>query len=258
MIMNKALLFNEDELNYDKYRPAYPKEVYDEIFSYALLHENSQLLEIGIGTGQATEPFLKAGCKVTAAEIGDKLSAFVGRKYRDYGNFQVINSDFMTGSFKPSEYDLIYSATAFHWLPMPEKYEKAQGLLKPGGTLALFWNRPFVNRANDETNTASKSVYDKYRPSDKKQAEFNEKDCHKIANELKESGFVNVKSKLFHRIRVLSADEYICLINTYSDHRMLSADIRKHFETDMRNAINSVGGKINIYDTVDLYLAQKA
>ena len=84
MIMNKALLFNEDELNYDKYRPAYPKEVYDEIFSYALLHENSQLLEIGVGTGQATEPFLKAGCKVTAAEIGDKLSAFVGRKYRDY------------------------------------------------------------------------------------------------------------------------------------------------------------------------------
>lgn len=255
--MNKVFVFNEDELNYDRYRPVYPKEVYDEIFSYAVLNENSQLLEIGVGTGQATEPFLNADCKVTAVEIGDRLSAFVGRKYRAYGNFKVINSDFMTASFNPDEYDFIYSATAFHWLPIPEKYAKVTHLLKPGGSLALFWNHPFVNRENDKSNAASQQVYDKYCPSKKKQTEFCEKDCKKILAELREAGFENVRSKLFYRTRVLATEDYIHLLNTYSDHRLLSPDKKIRFENDMRQAINTIGGNIRIYDTIDLYLAQK-
>ena len=51
--------FDEDEINYDRWRPGYP----DELFQAAL--------EVGIGTGQATRPFLEAGCRVTAVELGE-------------------------------------------------------------------------------------------------------------------------------------------------------------------------------------------
>ena len=34
-------------------------------------------------------------------------------------------------------------------------------------------------------------------------------------------------------------------------------EMKNDFEIDMKNAIYEIGGKINIYDTVDLYLARK-
>lgn len=36
-----------------------------------------------------------------------------------------------------------YSATAFHWIPEEIGYPKVIQMLKPHGTLALFWNKPF-------------------------------------------------------------------------------------------------------------------
>lgn len=57
--MERCLTFNENEYLYNKYRPTYPDEVFYEIFSYSNVDANCKLLEIGIGTGQATLPFLK-------------------------------------------------------------------------------------------------------------------------------------------------------------------------------------------------------
>ena len=46
------------------------------------------------------------------------------------------------------------------------------------------------------------------------------------------------------------------LIRTYSDHNALPEQKRLAFEQEMKQAIDEVGGKINIYDTIDLYLAK--
>ena len=69
--------FNEDAQNYDIARPDYPEELFTDILSY--LDERNAgktALEIGIGTGQATKPFLDAGFQVTAIELGDNLAAY--------------------------------------------------------------------------------------------------------------------------------------------------------------------------------------
>lgn len=255
--MELRMLFNEDEFNYDKYRPHYPKEMFWDIISYAKLHSTDKLIEIGIGTGQATLPFLKMGCEITAVEIGDNLCRFASDKYKTYENLQIVNSDFMLFPTEENSADLIYSATAFHWLPQREAYEKIKRTLKPRGVVALFWNHPFPNRENDPTNIANIKVYNKYRPSPKKLTEFTEADCEKRVSELKEFGFNDVTAKVYRRVRTLSSEDYINLLNTYSDHRALDCDIKAQFEQDMLHEITAVGGKINIYDTVDLYLARK-
>ena len=66
-----------------------------------------------------------------------------------------------------------------------------------------------------------------------------------------------VESKLYRRVRTLTTEAYIHLLNTYSDHRALDITVKERFEMEMRKAINEVGGNINIYDTIDLYLARK-
>lgn len=113
-------------------------------------------------------------------------------------------------------------------------------LLKPKGTIALFWNHPFTSREDDLSNIASRQVYAKHRPSDKKIKEFSEEDCKHRLIELKQAGFVDVEYRINKRIRTLTTEEYIGLLNTYSDHRVLSSDLKMQFEEDMRAAINSI------------------
>lgn len=154
-------------------------------------------------------------------------------------------------------YDIIYSATAFHWLPQEEAYKKITTTLKKGGTLALFWNHPFTSREDDKTNVASCGVYRKYRPKSKKPMEFAKQDCDMKVNSLLQAGFINVESKLYQRMRTLDTNSYLHLLNTYSDHRTLPDNIKEAFETEMRQVLEAAGGYINIYDTIDLYLATK-
>lgn len=256
--MDLRKTFNTDEYNYDKSRPDYPKELFEDIFDYVNLSENSNILEVGIGTGQATLPFLNKGCNVTAVELGDKLARYCAQKYSHFDNFNIINSDFIKTELNEKNFDLIYSATAFHWIPKDNGYAKIKALLKSDGVVALFWNHPFVSNTGDKTNLASMDVYKMYRPNDKMPVEFDATKCQAKIDELKHYGFVNTTSKVYKRIRRLTSEEYISLIKTYSDHNALPKNIQNAFENDMKQAIDNVGGVINIYDTIDLYLGSNS
>ena len=255
--MDLRLKFNEDEKNYDKYRPEYPAEMIQDIIEFSSLQTNSKALEIGIGTGQATAPILDTHCSVIAIELGNNLSVFVADKYKSYDNFKVMNADFMTLPVSENTFDLIYCATAFHWLPADDAFQKVLKSLKPQGVIALFWNHPFPNRKEDMSNLVNMNIYGKYRPSNKPMIEFSIADCKKHISKLKEHGFENIQCKLYTRVRKLTTDSYINLLNTYSDHRALPIDIKENFEKDMKMELDKIGGYINIYDTLDLYLAQK-
>ncbi|MEE1061661.1 MAG: class I SAM-dependent methyltransferase [Ruminococcus sp.] len=255
--MDLRKTFNDDVCNYDEARPNYPYELFEAVFDYAPLSENSHVLEIGIGTGQATLPFLQKNMSVTAVELGDRLSAFCKGKFAEFENFSVINDDFLKASLPENSFDLVYSATAFHWIDEKQGFEKINKLLRSGGAVALFWNHPFVGREDDLTNRASSAVYKKYRPAQKTIREFCSADTLRYVGLLEKYGFKDIKTKLFKRIRTLSTEEYLNLINTYSDHLAQPEKIRREFERDMKKAIDEAGGKINIYDTIDLYLAKK-
>ncbi|MDQ7092104.1 methyltransferase domain-containing protein [Desulfosporosinus sp. PR] len=255
--MDLRLKFNEDEFNYDKWRPNYVPELYDEIIRYSDIDETKKVIEIGIGTGQATLPILKTQCQLTAIEIGEKLAEYSRRKFASFKNLEILKIDFESFQSNNNTFDLIYSATAFHWIPEEISYTKAFDLLKSGGALALFWNHPFVNRADDLLHLEIRKVYNKYKPSDKKPLEFNKNDCRKVEDTIKRHGFINCCSKLFFQTRTFSAENYIALLNTYSDHRALPQDLKNRLENEIISAINNFGGKLPVYDTMDLYLAQK-
>ena len=65
-----------------------------------------------------------------------------------------------------------------------------------------------------------------------------------------------MEAKLYRRVRTIPTEAYIGLIRTYSDHYVLELELKRRFEEEMRDAIDAVGGSINIYDTVALYLAR--
>ncbi|NGM83789.1 methyltransferase domain-containing protein [Paenibacillus sp. 7124] len=256
--MDLRLKFNEDVVNYDKWRPTYVAELFNDIIHYSGLNSTKNALEIGIGTGQATLPILKTGCKVTAVELGEKLAEFTKQKFSQFSNFKVINIDFESFTTDDNKYDMIYSATAFHWLPQDIGFTKVHSLLKHGGTVALFWNHPIAIGKDATMHIEIQKIYKKYKPfGDKSPKEFDEKTCQQYADTMGKYGFSNVITKIYRQTRKLHAEDYISLLNTYSDHRSLQMEVKNVLESEIATVIDKFGGIINIYDTMDLYLGKK-
>lgn len=251
---DKRLTFNEDEKNYDKYRPTYCKELFDSIVDYGELDFSKTALEIGVGTGQATESILKTGCHVIGVELGDKLAEYSRVKFDHYSNFTIHNLPFEDFKNDADSFDLIYSATAFHWI-QNNSYAKVNELLKKGGTLALFWNVPSSD--NHPAHDDLQRVYGKYMPSPKAQKSTHEK-YRNVVNRVMSYGFSDLIFKQFHGTRAFTAKEYLSLLDTYSGHRMLSSDVKKCFYSDIESVIDKHGGVIILEDTMDLYLMKKS
>ncbi|MDO5138148.1 MAG: SAM-dependent methyltransferase, partial [Oscillospiraceae bacterium] len=58
---------------FDRYRPRYSQELFDYLIQYTDLGPGKSVLELGPGTGQATNPILQTGCDYNAIELGEHL-----------------------------------------------------------------------------------------------------------------------------------------------------------------------------------------
>lgn len=255
--MDLRLKFNEVAAEYDKWRPTYVPQLYTDIMDFSSINETSHVLEIGIGTGQATLPILKTNCHLTAVELGDELAAYSRKKFENYKNFEVKNMAFEDYECPDNSLDMIYSASSFHWIPEETGYPKVYRLLKSGGTFAHFANHPNKDKENESLHVAIQKVYSKYMPYTGEMTEHNEEKCIEISDAIKKYGFIDVNFKLYYRTRTFDAESYISLISTYSDHRAMEEEQWILFANEMKETINSFGGKINVYDIIDLHLARK-
>ena len=127
---------------YEKLRPGYVDELYQTLFNYIPINEHSHVVEIGSGGGQATAPILKTGCHLTAVEYGEQFSELLKNKFKEYSNFSVITGKFEDTELKENHFDLVFSASAFHWVPEKIGYEKVFSILKEGGVFARFAQFP--------------------------------------------------------------------------------------------------------------------
>ena len=243
---------------YDRFRPAYVDELYRDLLALHPLDGTCRALEIGAGTGQATEPILRTGCAVTALEPGANLAAFLAAKFAEDSGLSVKICRFEDFSAPSGSYDLIYSATAFHWVDPDTGYSRAFDLLKPGGLFARFANHPFPAADDPALFEAIQTLYGAYYGRERAPERGSEEEMAKNLARLPEGyGFVRTGWKLYHRTRTLSPEEYVGLLGTYSDHLALEPARREAFFSGIRAAIEAHGDRIAIRDTIDLEFAVK-
>ena len=247
---------------YEKLRPGYVEELYQTIFDYTSLDENSHVVEIGSGGGQATLPILKTGCKLTAVEYGKQLSELLKEKFKDYSRFSVITGKFEDTELEEDVFDLVFSASAFHWIPEEIGYNKVFSILKSGGVFARFANHPYRDKGNPLLSLKIDELYEKYyysfynkQPSPPK--EYTEEQAKARALIAEKYGFTDIQYATFRRTRAFSSKEYIALLGTYSDHVAMDESVRNVFFEEIEKAIDQHGGTFTIYDTIDLQLARK-
>lgn len=259
-------MFNEDAPNYDKLRPTYTDELFNDAIRFSSLNRNKMALEIGIGTGQATLPFLQTGCKVTAIELGDKLAQFSSEKFAEFKSFNVINQDFESVLLDDNAYDFAYSASAFHWIPQEIGLPKVYRLLKSGGVFAWFSIQPIPAQEHKHIHEAIEKVYDKYsqffveqKPQLDPQLKKQQNEEKRLArfNALRQYGFVDITDKFYYGTRTFNSKDYTTLISTYSDHKAMPEESRIPFLKEIEYTIDRNGGKFILSDTMFLCMGRK-
>ena len=108
--------FNSSAGWYDRIRPGYPERLIDDVISLSAIPPRGQILEIGCGTGKATEMFASRGYAMLCLEIGIDLAAVALQKFRASANVQIVVSSFEEWEPGNRLFDLIIAATSFHWV----------------------------------------------------------------------------------------------------------------------------------------------
>jgi len=131
--------FNLVAAEYNAARPTYPDELFDDLAS-VVGGTGKRVLEIGCGSGQATQGLLDRGWDVVAVDPGDELVALAQARVSGKVTFHVAR--FEAFDPQPASFRLVASAQAWHWIDPAISFPKAAAALEPGGWLAVFGHVP--------------------------------------------------------------------------------------------------------------------
>lgn len=235
----------------------YVPEIYEEILKNVALNRESQVLEVGIGFGQATAPILATGAKVTALEPDENVAKICTETFADCENLTVVPVKMEDYEGEDEAFDLVYSASAFHEVKQDIGYTKAYAMLKKGGIFARFSNHAMRDIARPNLSAAIQKLYTIYLPKTGTPRPYKEVQAQKRAEIALKYGFEEISYKRFYRTRTYTADELIAYLATDEDHLAISDTKREAFFNELRKTMERYGGKITYYDTIDLQIAKK-
>lgn len=237
---------------FDKYRPRYSEELFAYLIAETGIGPGKRVLEIGPGTGQATEPVLRTGCEYHAIELGEHLCRKMKEKYGKLPNFHIVNDDFITHDFGNEKFDVIYSAATIQWIPEDVAFTKTFELLKPGGALAMMLTSAEYRSDNEALYEKIQTLYDRYYKPDipYKQGGFR-------YGAAPEYGYAEVERREFKGQRMFTADEYVAFTGTHCDHIVIPEPLRTEFFEGLRSAVLDAGDRIVFHDTYVLYLTKR-
>ena len=157
-----GLTFDTIAERYDRVRPGYPADVFADIAALTGLPAGARVLEVGPGPGTATRDLLARGWRVHAVEPGPALAAravanLAGQPFTvDVARFDDWVPD--------GTYDMLFSATAYHWVAPETRWRLAADVLEPGGALALVTNRTVAGGNFNDIYQASADLHARYAP----------------------------------------------------------------------------------------------
>ena len=256
------LIHDQVAQRYDRARPGYPSALFDDIIAYAELAGGARILEVGCGTGQATLPMARRGYAIDCVEPGAQMARIARANLAAFAQVKVACADFERFAAPPATYDLLLSATAFHWVDARIRFRKAHRLLKARGALALCWHRPVQTAASRDFLAAAQGVYRRAAP------ELTE--CYedppspdRVSTEYEElipaSGcFTDLEIRKHYVATQYRASDYVDLLATFSDHQKLEAAKRHRLLSGIQRLIaEEFAGAVTRETVALLYLARR-
>lgn len=131
--------------DYVRYRPGYPAELVATLEREAGLRPTSKVADLGSGTGISAELFLDAVAAVFAVEPNADMRRAAEERLDGRRGFVSVAGTAEATTLPEASVDLVTAGQAFHWFDRARTRREMARILRPGGRVALFWNRRLVD-----------------------------------------------------------------------------------------------------------------
>lgn len=123
---------------YERGRPSYPADAIAFLAQRLDLRAGRSVLDLAAGTGKLTRLLVPTGARVIAVEPLDEMRNVLRR--------EVPEAEALAGTaeaipLEDGSVDAVTVAQAFHWFDPEPALAEIGRVLRPGGALALVWNR---------------------------------------------------------------------------------------------------------------------
>jgi SAM-dependent methyltransferase len=258
--LRRARTFDEGAELYDRARREWPDQIFDDLFALAAIEPAAaDLLEIGCGTGQATIPLARRGCRIVCVEMGANLARLARRNMLRFERVTVVNARFEDWEPGGAAFDIVFAATSWHWLDPRLRYAKAAAMLKPGGVLAFTTGGHAFPPGFDPFFAEIQDCYEAIGEDRMRWPPPLPEEILDARAEIEQSGhFHDVRIARHLLVEDFSADEYVAMMSTASDHRLMEPAKRERLFAEMRRLINArPGGRIRKHRLEILHVARK-
>lgn len=126
--------------HYHQYRPSYPHELLETIFTECSLGPESIVADIGSGTGIFTMLLLEKGLTCYGVEPNTDMRNKAEIELASFDNFHSITGRADQTNLADNSVDGIICAQAFHWFNEPGTRVEFKRILKQNAKVALVWN----------------------------------------------------------------------------------------------------------------------
>ena len=136
---------NEDKFNgmgkvYSKYRPSYPLNFVDYLFTDVGMSQSSIIADVGSGTGILTRQLLEKGSNVYGIEPNADMRVIAETNLNNFPGFTSVSGSAENTTIDDNSVDYITVAQAFYWFDREKFKKECQRILKPEGKVILVWN----------------------------------------------------------------------------------------------------------------------
>ncbi len=245
---------------YDRARPSYPATTIDTLCELARLGPDSEVLEVGAGTGKATRLLADRGMSVTALEPDAAMAAIARRNCTAHANVELEPIAFE--DWQPRRrVQAVVSFQAWHWVEPSVRYALAAEALQDEGWLAAIWT--FPEWASTPLRDVLRAAYAGAAPG--LAADF---PMHPASEPARLAGDWTAEIAACSGLTApqvhahpwsarYSAAEYCELIETHQDHILLAPIDKARLLSAVSQAVEVAGG-IDIDFVTRLCLARRA
>ena len=212
---------------YDHYRPRYPRS----LIAALVTKRQMRILDVGAGTGIASEQLSEAGANVVAVEPDPRMARLAAAK-----GLHVEQATFEEWQSGGRTFDLVVFAQSFHWVEPRGALDRVPQILSGGGRLVLLSNRiKPVKPDRDDLDKAYEGILDvTQRPS------IDAARDKELGILFAEAGFSVREQRVIEQLHYPTED-WIEMVSTYSNVLTLQPDARAELRRRLEERIGAAG-----------------
>ncbi len=125
--------------DYAKFRTSYSDALFDAILAYARIGAGTRVLDLACGTGLGMLAYVKRGFDVVGVDVAAAMMEQAAAAMPAGARVEFVHGRAEALPCVEASFDLVSCAQAFHWFEPRAAFAECARVLRPGGTLAIFW-----------------------------------------------------------------------------------------------------------------------